>query len=209
MTEALLRDFPGCSEGELTRMRSALVSRARMAEFGAALALGDYIRLGKGVAQSVAERAAIPGASRPSLLANASEALLAAMFLDARQNGRDPLSALRPLLETHLLAPDRPALQAALAGAPNRSALRDPKTLLQERSQAQGAGKLRYVDVDQTGPPHDRHFTVKVEITPAEGESRVLATGEGRSKKEAQQAAAATALAEWPQAGAAAAAAGA
>lgn len=223
-TEALLREFPGCSEGELTRMRAALVSRARMAEFGRALSLGEHILLGRGVAQAVtqavahtgapslAETPQIPSRAQSALLANAAEAVLAAMFLDAQRDGSDPLAALRPLLGKHLLAPDLPLLRAALAEAPHRGALRDHKTLLQEVSQAAGAGKLRYLDLDQSGPPHDRRFTVQVVLElmpaaadpelgtgPAPAKPRVLATGEGRSKKEAQQAAAAQALAAWPK----------
>ncbi len=202
VTEALLGDFPGCSEGELTRMRAALVSRARLSELGRALSLGDHILLGRGVSQTSREPDRAPGGPRPALLANAAEALLAAIYLDVRRGGGDPLSALRPLLEQHLLAPDRPLLRAALAEAPHRGALRDSKTLLQELTQAQNAGKLRYLDLEQAGPPHDRRFTVQVQLEPfpAEagvGEIRLLATGEGRSKKEAQQAAAALALTNW------------
>ena len=205
VTEALLREFPGCTEGELTRMRAALVSRTRMAEFGRALALGDHILLGRGVAQNLAERAQAGVPERPALLANAAEALLAAIFLDVRQavtegsTPTDPLSVLRALIETHLLAPDLPALRAALAESPSRGALRDSKTLLQELVQAQSAGKLCYLDTEQVGPPHDRRFTVEVQLQPAESEPRRLATGEGRSKKEAQQAAAALALLHWPE----------
>lgn len=196
VSEVLLREFPDRSEGELTRLRAALVSRTRMAEFGRALSLGEHILLGKGVEQTF-------GRERPALLANAAEAVLAAIFLDAQRAGTaEPLSNLRRLLHEHLLAPDLPQLREALAKAPERGALRDAKTLLQELVQAQSAGKLRYVDLEQSGPPHDRSFTVEVRVDPPPDgghSSRALATGEGRSKKDAQQAAAALALAHWPE----------
>ena len=192
VTEALLREFPACSEGELTRLRAALVSRARLAEFGRDLALGDHILLGRGVEQTF-------GRTRPALLANAAEALFAAIFLDARKSGNaDPLAVLRTLLQQHLLNPDLPQLRTALAEAPHRGALRDSKTLLQELVQAQNAGRLRYSDLDQIGPPHDRTFTVQVELDRTETGSLLLAIGQGRSKKQAQQAAAALALGSWP-----------
>ena len=132
----ILREFPACSEGELTRLRAALVSRTRMAEFGRALTLGEHILLGKGVEQTF-------GRERPALLANAAEAVIAAIFLDVqRSEAGDPLDPLRRLLQDHLLGPDLPLLREALAEAPERGALRDAKTLLQELVQAQSAGKL-------------------------------------------------------------------
>ncbi len=220
VSEALLREFPACTEGELTRLRSALVSRARMAEFGRALSLAGHILLGRGVAQNIVPPAGeTTSRVQLALLANAAEAVLAAVYLDASRSGAEPLPILRSLVARHLLDPDLPLLRAALAQAPHRGVLRDSKTLLQELAQAQNAGKLRYLDLDQSGPPHDRHFTVQVELTPpvpptplvdpeqaGQGSAvasaapvpRLLATGEGRSKKEAQQAAAALALAHWP-----------
>lgn len=74
--------------------------------------------------------------------------------------------------------------------------MRDHKTLLQERVQAEGAGKLRYIDTAQSGPPHDRVFLVEARVEDEDGE-RVLAAAEGSSKKEAQQRAAELALLSW------------
>ena len=109
---------------------------------------------GKPQANGVAGRGAGPGSAfafgqkrgaewgeePPALLANAAEAVLAAMYLDAVRVGENPLDAIRALAERLLLAPDLPLLRDALRGAVGRGALRDPKTLLQERVQALECG---------------------------------------------------------------------
>lgn len=188
ITDALFREFPQCSEGDLTRLRSNLVSRKRMAEMGQALGLDGALRLGKSAEQN-------GGRSKPALVANAAEAVLAAVYLDARAAGRDGLAAIQRLAERYLVQPELPAMRAAVEAEAGR-ALRDHKTLLQERVQASNAGRLRYVDVAESGPPHLKRFTVEAQLEHG-GEARVLAQGEGGSKKEAQQRAAELALAEW------------
>ncbi|QMV20362.1 ribonuclease III [Granulicella sp. 5B5] len=188
ITDALFREFPQCSEGDLTRLRSNLVSRKRMAEMGQALGLDVTLRLGKSAEQN-------GGRSKPALVANAAEAVLAAVYLDARAAGRDGLAAIQRLAERYLVQPELPAMRAAVEAEAGR-ALRDHKTLLQERVQASNAGRLRYVDVAESGPPHLKRFTVEAQLE-HEGEARVLAQGEGGSKKEAQQRAAELALAVW------------
>ena len=100
------------------------------------------------------------------------------------------------LAERYLVRPQLPGMRAALAEDEGRGAMRDHKTLLQERVQAAGAGKLRYVDTAQSGPAHQRVFAVEAQLEEDEG-VRVLATAEGPSKKEAQQRAAELALASW------------
>lgn len=189
ITEALFREFPHCSEGELTRLRSNLVSRKRMAEFGVELGLDEALLLGKSAEQNGGRR-------KPALIANAAEAVLAAVFLDALEAGNG-LAAVQALAERYLVQPELVAMRAAISGDRGRGAMRDHKTLLQERVQATGLGKLRYVDTAQTGPPHLRRFTVEAHLE-HEGEVRVLAEAEGGSKKEAQQRAAELALANWP-----------
>jgi ribonuclease-3 len=190
VTEALFREFPHCSEGELTRLRSNLVSRKRMAEFGLELGLDEALLLGKSAELNGGRR-------KPALLANAAEAVLAAVFLDAREAGNG-LNAVRELAERYLVQPELEAMRAAISSDRGRGALRDHKTLLQERVQAAGIGKLRYVDTAQTGPAHLRQFTVEAQLE-HEGTIRVLAEAEGGSKKEAQQRAAELALASWPE----------
>jgi ribonuclease III len=185
VSEALFRAFPDSSEGELTRMRSALVSRKRMADFGAALALDQHLLLGKSAELN-------NGRHKPALLANAAEAIIAAMHLDG-PTGRE---ALHQLIDTHLIAPELAAMREALAADLNHGALRDHKTLLQEKVQATAAGKLRYIDIAQSGPPHQRLFSVEAQLETPES-TLTLAAAEGPSKKEAQQRAAELALANW------------
>ncbi|WP_223295444.1 ribonuclease III [Granulicella mallensis] len=186
VTEALYREFPQSSEGELTRLRSILVSRARMAEVGVALELGEQLFLGKSADQN-------GGRKKPALLANAVEAIIAAVYLDAGAKG---LKAVRAIVERYVLEPDLDTMRAALAGEEGRGALRDHKTVLQERVQASGLGRLRYVDTDQTGPAHQRRFSVEAQLE-GEAGTRTLAAAEGSNKKEAQQRAAELALAQW------------
>lgn len=189
MTDLLFRNFPDRSEGELTRMRASLVSRERMATLGAELGLANHLRLGRSAESNNGRR-------KPTALANTAEAVLAAIFLDAADAGEDALSAVRALLTERLLTPAMPALRRALAGDKGRGALRDFKTLLQERVQAENAGRLLYVDVAEAGPPHQRCFTVQARLQKEE-ETVMLASAEGASKKEAQQRAAERALSQW------------
>jgi ribonuclease-3 len=190
VTTALFREFPHCSEGELTRMRSALVSRKRMAELGIELGLGEALLLGRSAEQNGGRR-------KPALLANAAEAVLAAVYLDAGvESIAAGVTAVQLLVERFLVAPELAALRVALAEDLGRGALRDHKTLLQERVQAASAGKLRYIDTAQSGPPHQRIFEVEAQLEDEEG-VRVLAAAEGPSKKDAQQRAAELALASW------------
>lgn len=186
VTETLYREFPDRSEGELTRMRASLVSRESMAHMGEALQLGDLLLLGKSADRSGSRR-------KPALLANAAEAVLGAVYLDALDQGPQ---VVRSIVERLLTQPALPTLRAALAHDAGRGALRDGKTLLQERVQASGAGKLRYVDTGQSGPAHERLFAVEARLESDAG-VRVLASAEGSSKKEAQQRAAALALEHW------------
>ncbi len=197
VTELLLREFPDRTEGELTRMRSSLVSRKRMAELGEAMHLGAALRLGKSADSG-------EGRQKLAVLANTAEAVLGAVYLDVARSadararaGEKALRTVRELVQRLLVTPDLPAIRAALEAAPGRGALRDAKSRLQERVQADGAGRLLYVDAGEAGPPHARHFTVEVRLEGKDGSLRGLAMGEGGSKKEAQQAAAETALGRW------------
>jgi ribonuclease-3 len=189
VTELLFKEFPKQSEGELTRMRASLVSRQHMAGFGAELGLGEHLLVGRSAEQNGARR-------KPALLANAAEAVLAAIYLDARGAGKDGLSEVRRLVEQKLVGPELEALRAALNDS-GRGALRDAKTVLQERVQAERSGRLRYADTDQSGPAHERRFTVEARIEEPDGRVAVLARAEGSSKKEAQQRAAELALEGW------------
>jgi len=192
ITEALFREFPHCSEGELTRLRSNLVSRSRLAELGSELGLGDLLRLGKSAEQN-------GGRVKRTMLANVTEALLAAVYLDVREAGGDELAVLRMLAEKFLVQPQLASMREAVAKDSGRGAMRDHKTLLQERVQATGIGRLRYIDVNMSGPPHQRVFTIEARLEGLDADGviseRFLSSAEGGSKKEAQQRAAEIALA--------------
>jgi ribonuclease-3 len=188
VTEALYRAFPHCSEGELTRLRSALVSRKRLAEFGTELGLGEALLLGRSADVN-------GGRIKPALIANAAEAILAAVYLDAAPNG---LTLIQSIADRHLVQPELDAMRQALANDLGRGALRDHKTLLQERIQARvqvdGPCRVLYIDTAMSGPPHQRTFSVEARLTNSEGIERTLSAADGGSKKEAQQRAAELAL---------------
>lgn len=192
VTELLYSRFPDRSEGELTRMRASLVSRQRMAALGAELGLDEHLLVGRSAEQNGARR-------KPALMANAAEAVMAAIYLDANAAGKDGFREVRRLVEQKLLKPELANLETALKMDGGRGALRDAKTLLQERVQALGAGRLRYADTDQSGPAHQRRFKVEARIEGQGGTISVLASAEGASKKEAQQKAAELALKDWKE----------
>ena len=169
VSRLLLERFPGHREGGLARMKSSLVGEETLASLAAAIGLGRHLRLGKGEERS-------GGRMRKSLLANAYEALLAAVYLDG---GAEP--AWR-LVEA--------SFAPLLAGLAEGTAGRDYKTEFQEAAQVRFGAPPTYALVDTTGPPHDRRFTVAAFVG---GEQ--LGEGSGRSKKEAEQAAAREGLA--------------
>jgi ribonuclease-3 len=166
----LFRRFPAAAAGELTRLRAAAVSEEALCRVGRDLNLGDYLRLGRGENAS-------GGRERRSLLADAFEALVGAIYL-----GRGVGEAKR-FVERRL----GPMFAALFASPPV-----DPKTTLQEAAQAVGRA-VSYHLVAETGPDHGRVFDVEVRV----GGIRA-GNGRGRSKKEAEQAAAAAALADGP-----------
>lgn len=152
------------AEGELTKHRAARVCETALAVFARELDLGSALYLGKGE-----ER--MNGRNKPSMLADAFEAVLAAVFLDGG-------------LET--------AASIALRFVARHDKLDesgDYKTALQEVVQRNPEEHVEYVLTDESGPAHDRHFTVEVHLN-----SNVIGTGEGKSKKAAEQMAAKEAL---------------
>jgi len=154
------------SEGELTARRAALVCEETLCTLAEQLSLGGYLRMGHGEEQT-------GGREKPAILADAMEAVLAAVCLDGG------IAAARELIG-RLFEDDR--VLAARKG-------RDLKGELQAYTQAQGLGLPEYAPVAEDGPPHDRRFTVEVLIA-----GRAAARGEGGSKKAAEQAAAGAAL---------------
>jgi len=161
----LLARFPESSEGEMSRGRAALVNARQLAAVARRLGLGAYLLLGRGE-----ERQA--GREKPSLLANALEALLGAVYLDCGLEAAARLTARW----------FGPMIAGALPG-------QDFKTSLQEFTHARYKTPPSYHLVAESGPGHARHFQVEVRL-----QNQPLAQGEGRSKKEAEQQAARRAL---------------
>jgi ribonuclease-3 len=164
VTEALYRRFPDKSEGELTRLKSLMVSREVLAREAVQLDLGRFMRLGSGEEQS-------GGRHRRSILADAFEALLGAVYLDG---GFD---AARPFVQSFVLRDLSRFLADGLGG--------NYKSLLLEYVQGKGKGAPKYRVVEETGPDHRKEFTVEVLV-----KGEVLGRGRGSNKKTAEQQAA-------------------
>ena len=169
VAELLYQAEPDAHEGRLTRLRAHLVRRETLAAIARELELGQSLRLGPGELKSGGRR-------RDSILADAFEAVIGAVYLDA---GLEPCR--RILGELY---------HERLAIAAQEMGLKDPKTRLQERLQARGLSLPRYAVVKLEGAPHDQHFTVEclVEGLPAP------VTGSGASRRKAEQDAAGRAL---------------
>jgi ribonuclease III len=192
IAEALFQNNPDWQEGELTRMRAQLVSRRHMADVAASIHLGDYLRLGKGEEHS-------GGRKKAAILANAMEAVIAAMFLDPAPNARKVrgegggLHAIRLFAREHILGAAAEELARELrSGAP----LGDHKSALQEHLQSTHSGVPLYMVEAESGPDHRKRFHVELRVKSADGHlSKPLARGVGSTKKKAEQEAARLALA--------------
>lgn len=169
----LYNRFPEMLEGDLTRLRAALVCTEQLAEFARSLHLGKAMLLGHGEAQS-------GGRDRPILLCSTFEALVGALYLQAGVQAVQEF--VHPLLER--------ATESLLLNA----TLQDPKSRLQEWSQQQKLGLPRYVTVQMDGPEHARRFEVEVYIN-----GQCYGRGRGHSKQEAARQAAEAALAHIQQ----------
>ena len=154
-------------EGELTKLRAAAVCEKALYSYSKELGVGEYLRLGRGERHS-------GGAERPSILADAFEAIVAAIYLDG---GLEPAKTL----VLRFVIPE--LKQQRLRH------FKDYKTTLQEIVQQNPGEKLEYVLTGESGPDHHKQFTVELHLN-----SNVIGTGIGRSKKEAEQLAAKEAL---------------
>ena len=179
VAESLYRRFPCSREGRGRPASAPPSSAAGTSDTSAsASALGHSLRLGRGEEQS-------GGRNKPALLANAVEAVIAALYLDGG------LDAARPFIEDHIIEPSLPDLHGALsAGDTFSGAIGDHKSALQEYLQAAGVGQPQYVLTAQSGPDHQKLFRVEVRIPDGLGGHRALAESEGSTKKQAQQQAA-------------------
>ena len=164
----LYHKHPDLPEGDLTRIRAALVCEQSLHEVAQKLNLGSYLKLGKG-------EEAGGGRQRPSILADATESVFAAVYLDGG------MEAARALIHRVLL--DKEQEEAV------EERRRDYKTELQELVQREPNRTLVYRMAEESGPDHDKTFTFEVLLNGA-----VVGRGEGHSKKEAEQMAARAAL---------------
>ncbi len=164
ISHQILERFPDSREGELTRIRASLVDEESLASLAKKIGLGRYLRMGRGEDRS-------GGREKKSILADAYEALLAAVFLDGG------ILPVQTLVGDHF----SPLLDERTGAAPGR----DYKTEFQELTQALWGTTPRYALKNSSGPDHERVFTVVAFV----GEE-YMGEGSGRSKKDAEQAAA-------------------
>jgi ribonuclease-3 len=164
VSEYLMTRFPLAREGDLSKLRAAVVDEPGLAGIGRALQLGELLRLGRGEELT-------GGRDKASVVADAMEAVIAAVFLDGG------LAAVHRLID--------PFLEEAYARAADGSIDRDFKTQLQEQAQARYRASPRYRVVAELGPDHSKTFEIEVELR-----GEVLGRGSGRSKKDAEQGAA-------------------
>lgn len=168
VSDHLFNRYPQMPEGELTKLRASLVCEKSLCVFARELGLGQHLLLGKGEDKS-------GGRERDSILADAFEAVLAAIYIDG---GMDV--AKKHIFNTVL---------RDLEHHGDEDSFKDYKTLLQEIIQRNPEETVSYVLVDEQGPDHDKFFTVAVYLN-----SNVIGQGSGKSKKQAEQMAACQAL---------------
>lgn len=167
-SEMLFKRFPNLPEGDLSRIRSQIVCEKALNSYSAKISLGNFLLLGHGEELN-------QGRSRPSILADAFEAMIAAIYLDG---GFVPAKDfLLPFLEA-----ETDTIELTKKGE-------DPKSRLQEIVQQERNEKFEYVLVEESGPAHDRMFVVEARLN-----RNVIGKGAGKTKREAEQNAAAEAL---------------
>ncbi len=172
VAELLCKAYPEVDEGDLSRMRSRLVRESTLADIARELELGEHLRLGSGELKS-------GGFLRSSILSDALEAVIGAVYLD----GRYP--AAQHLTED--------LMKRRIAELPDPAELKDPKTRLQETLQGLGRGLPEYLVVDQSGADHARRFTVVCRV-PDSGGTPTEFIAIQSSRRKAEQAAARQAL---------------
>ena len=167
VTQAIMARFPAYTEGQLSKLRASIVNEKKLAGLAKKLGLGAFLYLGKGEERS-------GGREKKSILADAYEAVLAAVYLDGG------LPAADRLVKIHL--------KEAIKKVPEERGDRDFKTLLQEEYQAVLKVAPEYRLVSTSGPDHQKEFKVELSVR-----GKRIARGTGRTKKQAEQRAAALA----------------
>ena len=169
VSEELVREFPDWSEGQLSKSRARLVNATAISLSAQRLGLGKYLHLGRGEEKT-------GGRTKPALLADAYEALIAAIYLDGG------LEAARGFVR-------RTLVEGAITSEAERLGHTDHKSALQEFLQSRGMAPGAYHVIAESGPDHQKTFRVEVRIA-----GQASAIGSGRTKKEAEQSAAIAAL---------------
>lgn len=164
----LFKECPDLPEGELTKIRAAAVCEQSLYEFALTISIGDFLLMGHGEEIN-------GGRQRPSIMADATEAVIGASYLDGGVKAAEKI----------VLKVVKTRAKAAMEG----KAFKDYKTALQEIVQQNPGEELHYVLASETGPDHNKKFEVEVCLN-----SNIIGRGEGRSKKEAEQMAAKKAL---------------
>ena len=162
VADYLYRTHPDLPEGELTRTRASLVCEESLVEVAKLWNLGAYLRLGRGEESG-------GGRTRPSIQADAVEAVLAAVYLDGG------IGSARKIIQHFILSREAAVVHAG----------RDYKTALQELVQRESGQVLKYCLTGEEGPDHDKRFFVTVELN-----GKPVGSGQGHSKKLAEQMAA-------------------
>ena len=169
--EYLFREYPQMAEGELTKIKAAVVCEQSLAPCSEDLQFGKYLRMGRGEVLS-------GGRHRPSILADTFESVVGTIYIDASYK------AAQQFVLSHL----KEHIKEALAGQIGK----DYKTLLQEVVQAGGEADIHYRLIAESGPDHDKRFTMEVQV-----DGKSYESGTGHSKKEAEQRAAQLTLQKW------------
>lgn len=170
ISEYLFENYKNRSEGILTKMRQHLVCEKTLSKIAMGISLGEYLNLGRGEEQMGCR-------VRPKVLADALEALVAAIYLDARTSAREYRGVILNLLG-----------EAIREAADMQKG--DAKTLLQQLVEKDGAATLEYVVSEERGPEHNKTFTVLAKVN-----NNVVGTGTAGNKKDAEMQAAKMALA--------------
>lgn len=168
VTDFLYQKYPNYPEGKLTALRSALVNAVIISEVAGKIGMNNYLLLSKGEAKDF-------GKARQYILANTYEAFIGAMYLDQGYNAVDKFVTETLLPKTEEIV--------------NKKLWRDAKSLVQEKAQEFVSVTPLYKVLFQSGPDHDKHFTVGIYFG-----KDLIAEGKGQSKQEAEQNAALNAL---------------
>lgn len=170
VSEFLYVEYPDLPEGELTQRRKAVVQSAALASYAREIDLGSYLYLGNGEEKG-------GGRERQSTLENAFEALVAAIYLDSGDKGKENVKQFVLPFIINVMNENYNSITT------------DPKTELQQLIQQTEGDYLEYVTVGESGPDHNKTFRVEARMN-----SNIIGRGEGRSKREAEQNAAMEAL---------------